>query len=71
MKLLRSVAYNKFLQNNKFPSDSFIFAVKNGLFPYLVGEYVALPLHARIKDVKAEMFRQQILQPYINQVFVI
>ncbi|CAD8064581.1 unnamed protein product [Paramecium primaurelia] len=71
MKLLKSPAYNKFLTNQKFESESFIYAVKNGLFPYLVGEYVGLPLHARIKDVKAELFRQQILQPYINNVLVI
>ncbi|CAK93140.1 unnamed protein product (macronuclear) [Paramecium tetraurelia] len=71
MKLLKSPAYNKFMTNQKYESESFIYAVKNGLFPYLVGEYVGLPLHARVKDVKAEQFRQQILQPYINQVFVI
>ncbi|CAD8089517.1 unnamed protein product [Paramecium sonneborni] len=71
MKLLKSPAYNKFLTNHKYESESFIYAIKNGLFPYLVGEYVALPLHARIKDVKAELFRQQILSPYINQILVI
>ncbi|CAD8068618.1 unnamed protein product [Paramecium sonneborni] len=71
MKLLKSPAYNKFLTNHKFESESFIYAVKNGLFPFLVGEYVALPLHTRIKDVKAELFRQQILLPYINQILII
>ncbi|CAD8154843.1 unnamed protein product [Paramecium pentaurelia] len=71
MKLLKSPAYNKFLTIQKFESEQFINSVKNGLFPYLVGEYVGLPLHARINDVKAELFKQSILQPYINQVLVI
>ncbi|CAD8090272.1 unnamed protein product [Paramecium sonneborni] len=71
IKLLKSVAYHKYLQTHKFQSEQFILAIKNGLFPYLVGEYVALPLHARIKDVKAELFRQQILKPFINSTFVI
>ncbi|CAK86950.1 unnamed protein product (macronuclear) [Paramecium tetraurelia] len=71
MRLLRSAAYNKFLQTQKFESEQFIMAIKNGLFPYLVGDYVALPLHARIKDVKAEQFRQQTLKPFINSTFVI
>lgn len=57
MKLLKSPAYNKFLANNKYESESFISAVKNGFFAYLVGEYVGIPLHARTKDVKAELFR--------------
>ncbi|CAD8081602.1 unnamed protein product [Paramecium primaurelia] len=71
LRLLRSVSYNKYLQTHKFESEQFIIAIKNGLFPYLVGDYVALPLHARIKDVKAELFRQQILKPFINDTFVI
>ncbi|CAK94926.1 unnamed protein product (macronuclear) [Paramecium tetraurelia] len=71
LRLLRSVAYNKFLQTQRFESEQFIVAIKNGLFPYLVGEYVALPLHSRIKDIKAELFRQQILKPFINSTFII